>query len=65
MNYLIVLEYITARVIIIKLTDEEKSHIADCRDMQDFVKSLGPKYAFSADDSSWMVSDELNLDEYY
>ena len=61
-NYLIMLEYSTAQVVIIKLTEEEKSHIDNYEDFEDFMRTeLEDKYEFRTSDVCFMTAE--NLDE--
>lgn len=61
-NYLILLEYSTAQIVIIKLTEEEKSHIDNYDDFEDFMRTeLENKYEFRTSDVCFMTTE--NLDE--
>jgi hypothetical protein len=64
-NYVIILDCYTGRLIKIKLTSEEKRKSGIYEDFEDFIKyELERKYGFSLDDSSWMCSKELDEVEY-
>ena len=61
-NYLILLEYSTVQVVIIKLTEEEKSHIDNYEDFEDYMRTeLEDKYEFRTSDVCFMTTE--NLDE--
>lgn len=64
-NYVIILDCCTCRLIKIKLTSEEKLKYRMYEDFEDFIKyELERKYGFRLDDSSWMCSKELDEVEY-
>lgn len=64
-NYLILLEYCSGQIIIIKLTDEEKAKLENHEDFEDFMRTeLEDKYGFRTSDVCWMTTEELNQRTY-
>lgn len=64
-NYLILLEYCSGQIIIIKLTDEEKTKMENHEDFEDFMRTeLEDKYGFRTSDVFWMTTEELNQRTY-
>ena len=64
-NYLILLEYSTTQVVIIKLTEEEKSHIDNYEDFEDFMRTeLENKYEFRTSDVCFMTTESLEERTY-
>ena len=58
-NYVILLDYCSGHLIIIKLTPEEKEEAEKHQDTDDFVRTLEQKYGFRLDDSYYMLSETL------
>jgi hypothetical protein len=64
-NYLILLEYSTAQIVIIKLTEEEKSHIDNYEDFEEFMRTeLEDKYEFRTNDVCFMTTEDLDERTY-
>ena len=64
-NYLILLEYSTAQIVIIKLTEEEKSHIDNYEEFEDFMRAeLEDKYEFRTSDVCFMTAEDLDERTY-
>lgn len=64
-NYLILLDYCTGQIIKIKLTEEEKSHIDNYDDFEDFMRTeLEEKYEFRISDVCFMTAEELDERTY-
>lgn len=64
-NYLILLEYSTAQIVIIKLTEEEKSHIDNYEDFEEFMwTELEDKYEFRTSDVCFMTTEDLDERTY-
>lgn len=64
-NYLILLNYVCANVIAIKLTDEEIAKSEQYEDFEDFMRTeLEDKYKFRTSDVNWMVTDCFSIQKY-
>lgn len=64
-NYLILLEYCSGQIIIIKLTDEEKTKMENHEDFEDFMRTeLEDKYGFKTSDVCWMTTEDLDERTY-
>ena len=64
-NYLVLLDYCTGQIIKIKLAEEEKSHIDNYSDFEEFRRSeLEEKYEFRTKDVCWMTCDTLDEKTY-
>lgn len=64
-NYLIILNFVCAKVIIIKLTEEEKAKSEEYEDFEAFMREeLEDKYDFKTCDVNWMVTDDYSSQKY-
>lgn len=61
-NYIIVLDFLDNRVIMIKLSDEEKQFASSCDDLEELVGALSEVYHFSLINCQWMALDEYKED---
>lgn len=63
-NYIILLDFSTAELIKIKLTDEEieTSYLYDS--FEDFLYTLEEKYLFRVQDCCWMICENLSERSY-
>lgn len=63
-NYIIILDYSTAEVIEIKLTDEQKRKLDSLDDLESFLKTLEKEYGFRMKDCYWMSCDTLTTRKF-
>lgn len=64
-NYLILLDFCTGQIVKIKLTEEEKSHIDNYSDFEEFMRTeLEEKYEFRTKDVCWMTAEDLDERTY-
>ena len=63
-NYIILLDFSTAELIKIKLTDEEieSSYLYDS--FENFLYTLEEKYQFHVQDCYWMICENLSEQSY-
>ena len=58
-NFIVILDYSTAEVIEIKLTNEQKKQLDSLDDLESFLKTLEKEYGFRMKDCYWMSCDTL------
>lgn len=63
-NYVILLDYCSGRLVVIKLTQKEKEEAEKHQDMDDFVRTLESKYGFRLKDSYYMLSETFEESRY-
>lgn len=63
-NYIIILDYSTAEVIEIKLTDEQKRQLDLLDNLESFLKTLEKEYGFRVKDYYWMSCDTLTTRKF-
>ena len=64
-NYLVILDYVVGRVIVIKLTDEEITKSEQYEDFEDFMREeLEDKYKFRTSDVNWMVTEDYSVEKH-
>ena len=63
-NYITILDFTTACITIIKLTEEEKASIEQFDDMEAFLETLEYKYGFCISNCQWMVTENLMVYSY-
>ena len=60
-KYVIVLDFCTGVLNIIKLTEEELQESENYDDFESFLSTLEDKYGFSLNNCQWMTTETLNI----
>ena len=60
-KYVIILDFCTGALNIIKLTQEELRESENYDDFESFLSTLEDKYGFKLSNSQWMTTENLNV----
>ena len=60
-KYVIILDFCTGALNIIKLTEEELQESENHDDFESFLSTLEDKYGFKLRNSQWMTTENLNV----
>lgn len=60
-KYVIILDFCTGALNIIKLTQEELQESENYDDFESFLSTLEEKYGFKLSNSQWMTTENLNV----
>ena len=60
-KYVIILDFCTGALNIIKLTQEELQESENYDDFESFLSTLEDKYGFRLSNSQWMTTETLNI----
>ena len=60
-KYVIILDFCTGALNIIKLTEEELLESENYDDFESFLSTLEEKYGFRLSNSQWMTTENLNV----
>lgn len=63
-RYVLILDYCTGYLNIIRLTDEELRESEKYDDFEEFLTTLEEKYGFRLKDCNWMTTETLNICRY-
>lgn len=63
-RYVVILDFSTGTLNIIRLTDEEVEESDKYGDFEDFLVTLEGKYGFRLRDCQWMTTECLNVHRY-
>ena len=63
-KYVIILDFCTGVLNIIKLTQEELREAENYDDFESFLSTLEEKYGFKLDNCQWMTTETLNIYRY-
>lgn len=63
-EYITILDFTTACVTMIHLTEEEQKESEKYDDMYDFLSTLEEKYGFSVSNSQFMFTNSLDIECY-
>lgn len=63
-NYIILLDFSTAEIIKIRLSDEEIETSYQFNSFEDYLYTLEEKYQFRVQDCCWMVCENLSERNY-
>lgn len=63
-NYVLVLDFCTGCLNIIKLTDEELQESEKYDNFESFLSTIEEKYGFRLSDCSWMTTERLEIHQY-
>lgn len=64
LNYLVLLDYLSEKVTIIKLTDEQKSKAYDFDNLEDYIETLEDEYNFKLSEINWISLEYLDVERY-
>ena len=63
-NYVLILDYCSGSLSIIRLTPEELKESEKYDDFEEFLATLEERYDFRLKDCNWMTSEELIITYY-
>lgn len=63
-NYVILLDFTTGALNIIRLTPEEIEKSNDYTTFEDYLATIEDKYGFKVSESQWMTTENLTIYQY-